>query len=210
MCRKYNRKRKYNLSYKGGKTRFRKETEKQIGKVLIIGTVAMYAICGLYQVSKPKPIIIQGSPEPFEFQKAPPIEEKVDFKPLATKIEPPEIKEKAELNDNYTAPAGIQEVKKHIVDVCKTRGLKSDFYLRLANCESGFKADSVNYNAPRINPVGTFQFTRETWRDGCRWRGLDWTLEKRKDHKKSLDMAIWFIEVRGEIGRWECWTKNLM
>ena len=206
--RKYNRKRKYNLSYRGGKTRFRKETERQISKALIIGTIAMYAICGAYQGLQPRTITIQGkSPiEEAPIEEDP--EEKVDFRPLATKIEPQEIKETVEVKSNYNA--GVEEVKQHIIEVTKANGLDSDFYLRLANCESGFDADIVNHNAPRINPVGCFQFTRDTWKDGVRWRGLDWTLEDRKDYRKNLDMTIYFIEERGEIGRWECWTDNLM
>ena len=126
---------------------------------------------------------------------------KLEFKPLLSVVEPPEIKEKAVIKDSYDVPNGIEEVYDHIVSVTGNKGLDTELYLAIIKCESGFNPKARNSVS---TATGIAQFTSGTWTDGVKWRGLDWTLNDRLDYKKSLDMMIWFIETRGEISRWEC------
>ena len=123
--RKYNRRLKYNKTYRGEKTKHIRQIEKSFGKFLVIGTIAMYAVCGIYQISAPETITIQGSTEnPFE--EAPPVE-KLDFESLSVKIEPPEIKEKADIQSTYTVPNGIKKELNHNVNVTTDKDLISDY-----------------------------------------------------------------------------------
>ena len=125
----------------------------------------------------------------------------LEFKPLLSVVEPPEIKEKAVIKDSYDVPNGIEEVYDHIVNVTGNKGLDTELYLAIIKCESGLNPKARNSIS---TATGIAQFTAGTWSDGVKWRGLDWTLNDRLDYKKSLDMMIWFIEEQGEISRWEC------
>jgi hypothetical protein len=91
-------------------------------------------------------------------------------------------------------------VKDYVSNELQKNGINTNYAFRVITCES-------QWNPKAKNPIGTatgiWQFTQDTWLDGLRWRGLNWTLEDRKDYKKSTDMAIWFI-LREGWGRWDC------
>ena len=74
------------------------------------------------------------------------------------------------------------------------------------------KALAISWCESRHNPLiknsissatGLWQFTKGTFLDGIRWRGLDWNLDDRFNVDKSTDMAMWFVGREG-WGRWEC------
>ena len=125
----------------------------------------------------------------------------LEFKPLLSVVEPPEIKEKAVIKDSYDVPNGIEEVYDHIVNVTGNKGLDTELYLAIIKCESGFNPKARNSVS---TATGICQYIQATWLEGVKERGLDWTLNDRLDYKKSLDMMIWHIEIKGEISRWEC------
>lgn len=100
-----------------------------------------------------------------------------------------------------TSP-GKEEIMRIITESANEYGVNPQTMLRIAKCESGFDTQAKNKVS---TATGTFQFLNGTWQDGVKWRGLDWTLEDRKDIYKSSDMAAWFMGVRGEYERWECY-----
>jgi soluble lytic murein transglycosylase-like protein len=79
-------------------------------------------------------------------------------------------------------------------------GLDAERLIAIAKCESGLNPLAEHHIS---TASGVFQFTRPTWADGIKWRGLDWTLPDRFDANKNIDMAVWFM-ARGEWERWEC------
>ena len=93
--------------------------------------------------------------------------------------------------------------------VCQENGFTEVEKLkRIASCESSNDPKVKNPN-PNSSATGLFQFTKGTWKDGCKQLGVDWDLEDRKDVEKSTVMTIHFIN-RGEISRWNetrhCWS----
>lgn len=179
--RKYNRKNKYNIYYAGKYTK-RTIARKRMG-VKICVAVFLLMVCA-QAMAMTNDILIESVIEP-----------------LVEEVEPQEFKESAVIRDSYNVPNGINEAYDHIVDVTSAKGLDTELYLAIINCESGFNPDARNSIS---SARGLCQFTEGTFLDGIRWRGLDWTLKDRFDYKKSLDMMIYFVEERGEIRRWEC------
>ena len=79
-----------------------------------------------------------------------------------------------------------QEVKDYVIQETTKQGLNTNLYLAIINCESGFDRNVKNNVS---TATGACQFTAGTWLDGVRWRGLDWSMEDRKDYRKALDMV---------------------
>ena len=82
----------------------------------------------------------------------------------------------------------------------------ADLLVRIAQAESGLRPYKDN-DVKTSTAAGLFQFTRGTWKDGCRWFNRNWTLNDRYDPTKSTKMAIWFIK-RGELHRWDASRNN--
>jgi len=95
---------------------------------------------------------------------------------------------------------GNNEIENYIVKEAIKHGVNPDKALSVSFCESSFNLEAKN---PNSTATGLWQFTKGTFLDGIRWRGLDWTLEDRKDLVKSTDMAMWFVKREG-WGRWAC------
>lgn len=91
-------------------------------------------------------------------------------------------------------------VRDKIIKAAQENNVEIKTALRIANCESGFRADAKN---PVSTASGLWQFTEGTFLDGIRWRGLDWNLDDRFNVDKSTDMAMWFVKREG-WGRWAC------
>lgn len=187
---------RYNKTYAGRHTK--RELRKRVNSAwtLIIILLAV----GVYQefTLTSNDMTIPATPEVLVVEELPPPE----LKPLAVLIDTPENKELAvkpkmakDLNSER------QEVIDYIIQETTKQGLNTELYLAIINCESGFNTNARNSTS---TATGICQFTRGTFLDGIRWRGLDWTLNDRLDYKKSLDMMIWFVEVKKEISRWEC------
>ena len=87
-----------------------------------------------------------------------------------------------------------------IIKAAQENNVEIKTALRIANCESGFRADAKN---PVSTASGLWQFTEGTFLDGIRWRGLNWNLDDRFNVDKSTDMAMWFVKREG-WGRWAC------
>ena len=127
-----------------------------------------------------------------------------ELKPLAIITDTPENKELAVVS-NMARDLSLekQEVKDYVIKITTEQELNTTLYLAIINCESGFDRNIVNQKLGST-ATGMAQFTWDTWKDGLRWRGLDWSMEDRKDYRKALNMMIWFVEVKGEISRWDC------
>lgn len=72
--------------------------------------------------------------------------------------------------------------------------------LDIAKCESNYKWYAKNEYS---SASGLWQFTKDTWLEGVKKRGLNWTLEDRFNPIKSTNMMIWYVEKEG-WDRWEC------
>jgi len=92
----------------------------------------------------------------------------------------------------------VDDVKSEIRRQARLFGLNEDMMIELADYESDFIWNNKN---PVSTASGIYQFTTETFLDGIRWRGLDWTLKDREDYTKNINMAMWFIK-KEESGRW--------
>ena len=118
--------------------------------------------------------------------------------------------ENTDVGVSQDSPTQTQEetVENTIKRVAKEKNFEDvDLLLRIAKCESTFRACAKN---PNSSATGTFQYLIGTWNEGVRIRGLDWTPEDRCDPEKATDMIIWHIN-RGNISKWNeskfCWNK---
>lgn len=96
---------------------------------------------------------------------------------------------------------GHQTIEQQIESAANVAGIDSEYAKKIAKCESGYNPSLRNWQGSTAS--GVFQFTEGTWRDGLKWRGLNWTLQDRFDADKNIDMAMWFVKREG-WGRWAC------
>jgi soluble lytic murein transglycosylase-like protein len=124
-------------------------------------------------------------------------------------IELQEIKEnlttgQIEANNKTTEPdlSTTEGIKEYIKIKAIENNIDPVKALAISACESGNNPKAKN---PNSSASGLWQFTRGTFEDGIRWRGLSgWTIEDRFDPIKSTDMTMWFVKKEG-WGRWDCY-----
>lgn len=76
----------------------------------------------------------------------------------------------------------------------------------VAACESEFRADVKN---KKSSATGVFQFTRATFMEGIKNRGLDWEWSDVKDPINNIDMAMYYMK-KGQYMRWrDCYLKSI-
>jgi hypothetical protein len=96
----------------------------------------------------------------------------------------------------------VQETVEQIIErKAAEYGVDAEYAKKISFCESSNDPSAVNWQGSSAS--GLFMFTRDTFLDGIRWRGLDWTLNDRFDAEKSTDMAMWFVKKEG-WKRWAC------
>lgn len=117
--------------------------------------------------------------------------------------------------DNYTHAEALKspvittkaEVVGMIAKKSVERKLDPILSLRIAFCESSYNPKAKN---PSSTASGLYMFTKPTWLEGIRKRGLDWTWENVKDPAKNLDMFLWYYE-QGKLNKWNaskhCWKR---
>jgi len=221
-----------NKTYKGCVTKRWQKRENERNKIRIIALIAFMLIARValadtpvaplipadtQSVAEDVPLPTDWTPEELEDVQSPqeakeerieanlyrdevkvPVEvkpEPVKAKPVAKKTTVKEVK----IPD--TVPAGKEDIINIIKAAAAKYGVSEATMLRIAKCESGLDTQAKNKTS---TATGTFQFLSGTWQDGVKWRGLNWTLEDRKDIYKSADMAAWFM-AKGEFERWECY-----
>lgn len=115
--------------------------------------------------------------------------------------------------NNYSKLEGYQnrleyskdEIVGIIAETAQRRKLDPVLSLRIAFCES-----SYNYKAgnPNSSASGLYMFTKGTWLEAVKKRGLDWKWEDVKNPIKNLDMFLWYYE-QGRLDKWnaskKCW-----
>jgi hypothetical protein len=202
-----------NRTYRGCVTKRWQKRENERNKIRIIALITFMLIARIALAEAPAPTA----------QAVQPVAEDVplptDWSPEGLKevqsIEvvevPKEVRtepiEKEIVKVNYEKQAVVispskEDIARIITDKATQYGVNPQTMLRIAKCESGLDTQAKNKTS---TATGTFQFLSGTWQDGVKWRGLNWTLEDRKDIYKSADMAAWFMGVRGEYERWECY-----
>jgi hypothetical protein len=82
-------------------------------------------------------------------------------------------------------------------------GLSPILSLKLAFCESSYNPKAVN---PNSTASGLFMFTKPTWKEGVKKRGLDWKWGDVLDAEKNLDMAIYYLQNYG-LKKWDASKK---
>lgn len=196
-----------NRTYRGCVTKRWQKRENERNKIKIIALITFMLIARIALAEAPAPTA----------QAVQPVEDvplSTDWSPEGLKevqsIEVVEVQpepiEKEIVKVNYEKQAVVispskEDIARIITDKATQYGVNPQTMLRIAKCESGLDTQAKNKLS---TATGTFQFLSGTWQDGVKWRGLNWTLEDRKDINKSADMAAWFM-AKGEFERWDCY-----
>lgn len=100
---------------------------------------------------------------------------------------------------NYTTPFDIQSL---IVRYAAEYGVESNMMIRIAKCESGFRADAVN--GPY---AGIYQFVTSTWVSNRNAMGLDPDPNLRFNAEESIRTAA-FKMGRDGYGAWPTCSRS--
>ncbi len=103
-------------------------------------------------------------------------------------------------NDLASLPALIESPEMEEILKYKWKNITPQQAYDIIACESSFR----NIKNPTSTASGKWQFTASTWEDGVKARNLNWTLYDRFDFEKATNMAHWYIEVKNQLGRWDC------
>lgn len=97
-------------------------------------------------------------------------------------------------------PGSVQQM---IIDAANKYGLDPNRMLRIAKCESGFRADAVNtgYTAGGGHPSGIFQFIPSTWNNMSNKAGFGGA--SVFDAYSNVNVAAWAFS-NGMSGQWAC------
>lgn len=102
----------------------------------------------------------------------------------------------------WTFPEPTKETLEQMVErKAAEYGVDANYTKKIIACESNWNPKAVNWQGSSAS--GLMMFTRATWLDGNKWRGLNWSLDDRFDAEKNVDMAMWFVKKEG-WGRWAC------
>jgi soluble lytic murein transglycosylase-like protein len=84
-------------------------------------------------------------------------------------------------------------------------GVNTNWMLRVAQCESGYRPDAVNghYWAPDgSTPTGLFQFVRSTYTANAARIGLP-AQDDRLDPDRAAQVAAWMFSIN-QSNQWAC------
>jgi len=189
-------------TYRGKPTKYQKDVDRRVRQAIVTMLMAIMFVTSSV-IAEANSFTIEPQPEA--------IVAVADDVPLSiTEVTPiapvapvtPEVKE---VKPNVPI-VGNAEMIEIITSNANEFGVNADIMIRIAKCESGFNPLAKN---SKSTATGIFQFTKGTWEDGVKWRGLTWSLSDRLDPRKSADMAAWFMAREG-FGRWACFTDNLI
>lgn len=184
--RNYKRKNKYNKLYAGKLTKKQKNINENRA-IMTIAVVCLFAITYAFIMTSNEIHIRGGS--------------MVEAKAETVKQAQPQVAERVQ---DLPVALSVNEVEQQIRKEIKKydwKRITPEKAIEIVRCESSFR----NVKNKHSSASGFWQFTNGTFSDGCRWRGLDWTLNDRYDIARATNMAHYFIEIRGEVERWECY-----
>ena len=191
----YSRKRNYNLTYRGGKTKARKATEKQIERVLIYLVVFAYLSVGIISLaSGTRTIKIIGGSNGEVAQAG-----SLVAPTLAGGLHPLSAGEIDYENISYMTKKGTVEER-----IAKAFPEDPKTALAIAKCESQLDKTAIGDTHTAYCSVGLFQI--RTLPERMRYYGL--TIESLKDIETNLDMARKIKDRRGGWYAWSCWTSG--
>ena len=118
-----------------------------------------------------------------------------------------ELSKQANLSQNQrqinelASKVGYKEIEVYIRQTAREYKIDENLFLKIATCENTNLMPHLKNPISGCTAMGIFQFVDSTWKSGIKRRGLDWNLSDKKDYKKNVDMAAWFI-AQGEISHW--------
>ena len=227
MCKKYNRKHKYNTRYAGELTK--RETEKRVD--IMWTMIVLLLAVGVYQqftltsndmtIQAVEKVVVEELPPPIE-------EKKLEFKPLAVVIEPQETKEivarKAPIANDLDSKFGLNETVISLVDEWSEHYGYTNTHKAKAiiSCEGKNDAGVCNYEYGCAGGQGHFQWIPSSWASICvRELGLTNVF----DSSQNIQCGIYTLQKYGDShwgsvptvenpnGSWwgsrRCWTPKL-